>query len=220
MTTKGGALAMQCAYCLQKKGKRSCPGLHGIICPSCCGQYRLQRISCPKECIYLAEGEIYAGKKLEQMFLAMLREVVESFPEEKKDALSEAIGHLLAVVCIVLSADPKIRSEELTRFLQDIRSEFQLIITPAIGQLSGPLVAMRDQALERLKKLSPSHVQAVFPEALEGLLLFFDRLSGKRSSASFALGLRAFLEGMLGLEWVQSYDWRKEPDRVGRILIP
>jgi len=211
---------MQCAYCRQKKGKRSCPGLGGLICPACCGQHRLQEIACPEGCVYLEEGEVYAGKKLEQLFLGLLRETVELFPAERRDALSEALSHLLAVVCIVLSADPKIRPEELIRFFQDIRSEFQLIITPSIIALPGPLAKMRDQALKRLTELPSSHVQAVLPEALDGLLLFFERLGRERPVGAFALGLRAFLEGTLGSEWVQAYDWREEPSRPAPLLIP
>lgn len=210
---------MQCAYCRQKKGKRSCPGLGGLICPACCGQHRLQEIACPEGCVYLEEGEAYAGKKLEQLFLGLLRETVELFPEERRDALSEALSHLLAVLYVVLSSDPKIRPEELVRLFQDIRSEFQLIIAPSIVALPGQLANMRDQAIKRLTELSSSHAQAVFPEALDGLILFFERLGRERPVGAFALGLRAFLEGMLGSEWVQAYDWREQSARPDPLLI-
>jgi hypothetical protein len=43
----------KCAYCHQQKGKRSCPALSGVICSRCCGEHRLQRISCPLDCVYL-----------------------------------------------------------------------------------------------------------------------------------------------------------------------
>jgi hypothetical protein len=42
-----------CSYCQQRKGKRSCPALGGMICASCCGQHRLQEIDCPSDCTYL-----------------------------------------------------------------------------------------------------------------------------------------------------------------------
>lgn len=42
-----------CSYCQQRKGKRSCPALGGMICTPCCGQHRLQEIDCPSDCTHL-----------------------------------------------------------------------------------------------------------------------------------------------------------------------
>jgi hypothetical protein len=42
-----------CAYCQQRKGKRSCPALQSSICSSCCGQHRLREIQCPSSCSWL-----------------------------------------------------------------------------------------------------------------------------------------------------------------------
>lgn len=42
-----------CAFCNQRKGKRTCPALHGSICSPCCGQHRLSKIDCPSDCIHL-----------------------------------------------------------------------------------------------------------------------------------------------------------------------
>jgi len=122
---------------------------------------------------------VYAGKKLEQLFLGLLRETVELFPAERRDALSEALSHLLAVVCIVLSADPKIRPEELIHFFQDIRSEFQLIITPSIIALPGPLAKMRDQALKRLTELPSSTSRLCFQRPWTVCFCFSSAWAGK-----------------------------------------
>lgn len=42
-----------CAYCGQRKGKRSCPALAGAICSRCCGQHRLVEVACPSGCVHL-----------------------------------------------------------------------------------------------------------------------------------------------------------------------
>jgi len=42
-----------CAFCNQRKGKRTCPALQGSICSPCCGQHRLSKIECPSDCVHL-----------------------------------------------------------------------------------------------------------------------------------------------------------------------
>jgi hypothetical protein len=42
-----------CNHCGQRKGKRSCPALAGVICSRCCGQHRLVEIACPSDCVHL-----------------------------------------------------------------------------------------------------------------------------------------------------------------------
>lgn len=42
-----------CIHCHGPKGKRDCPALGGMICPPCCGRYRLVDIACPPGCRWL-----------------------------------------------------------------------------------------------------------------------------------------------------------------------
>jgi hypothetical protein len=42
-----------CVYRNGQKGKRACPALGGMICPSCCGKHRLGEIACPADCRWL-----------------------------------------------------------------------------------------------------------------------------------------------------------------------
>lgn len=42
-----------CEHCEQRKGKRSCPALVGMICSRCCGQHRLVEINRPADCVHL-----------------------------------------------------------------------------------------------------------------------------------------------------------------------
>ena len=65
----------QCVYCHQRKGKRSCPALDGLICSQCCGEHRLTRISCPPDCAYLETGSDYQQKRLGEQFAPARREL-------------------------------------------------------------------------------------------------------------------------------------------------
>jgi len=65
----------RCVYCKQRKGKRSCPALTGLICSQCCGEHRLTRISCPPDCDYLDTGSDYQQKRLGEQFAPVRREL-------------------------------------------------------------------------------------------------------------------------------------------------
>ena len=53
----------KCVYCHQRKGKRACPALGGLICSQCCGEHRVVRIACPSDCIYLDPNNEYQQKR-------------------------------------------------------------------------------------------------------------------------------------------------------------
>ena len=47
---------MACAICAQRRPRRHCPGVHGDICATCCGEGREITVGCPFECPYLQES--------------------------------------------------------------------------------------------------------------------------------------------------------------------
>jgi hypothetical protein len=57
-----------CVYCHAKKGKRQCPALNGLICPPCCGENRLAKITCPADCPYLEAGTDYQRQRVGELF--------------------------------------------------------------------------------------------------------------------------------------------------------
>ena len=58
----------KCVYCQQKKGKRSCPALKGLICSGCCGEHRGRAIPCPTDCPYFVNHEAYQQGRLGALF--------------------------------------------------------------------------------------------------------------------------------------------------------
>jgi hypothetical protein len=60
-----------CVYCSRRAGKRACPALGGVICPTCCGQHRGVEISCPIRCRYFKEHEGYQRARLAEEFHAL-----------------------------------------------------------------------------------------------------------------------------------------------------
>lgn len=47
---------MACAICANRRPRRFCPGVHGEICTTCCGEGREITVRCPLECEYLQEA--------------------------------------------------------------------------------------------------------------------------------------------------------------------
>lgn len=62
-----------CTHCHDRKGKRPCPALHGLICSPCCGEHRMTRIACPADCTYLDSGSDYQQKRLATQFTPVRR---------------------------------------------------------------------------------------------------------------------------------------------------
>ncbi|MDX1411070.1 MAG: hypothetical protein R3351_02855, partial [Nitrospirales bacterium] len=58
----------KCLYCHQKKGKRECPALTGLICSTCCGIHRLSSINCPDDCVFLDTNLDYQQKRVGERF--------------------------------------------------------------------------------------------------------------------------------------------------------
>ena len=71
----------QCAYCTQRKGKRPCPALAGLICSQCCGEHRIVRVSCPADCVYLESGSDYQQKRLAVQFMPVRRDFYRELAE-------------------------------------------------------------------------------------------------------------------------------------------
>src|SRR5437899_11831637 len=71
----------QCVYCTQRKGKRPCPALGGLICSQCCGEHRIVRGSCPSDCVYLESGGDYQQKRLARQFMPVRRDFYRELAE-------------------------------------------------------------------------------------------------------------------------------------------
>lgn len=53
----------KCELCNEKKGRRKCPAINKVICPSCCASKREKEIDCPPTCEYLTTGKDFKIKK-------------------------------------------------------------------------------------------------------------------------------------------------------------
>jgi hypothetical protein len=104
---------MLCVSCGQRKGKRACPALRGLICPTCCGTKRLKEIACPADCPYLASAQAHPAA-------AVLRQRERDMPllSSLVDGLNATQGDLLALLTSQVrsarvGAIPPLRDEDI-----------------------------------------------------------------------------------------------------------
>src|SRR5712691_926564 len=65
-----------CIYCHQRKGKRSCPALGGLIWSVCRGEHRGITIRCPLDCIYFEPNEFYQRERIGEQFEEVHQQVL------------------------------------------------------------------------------------------------------------------------------------------------
>jgi len=65
----------KCGLCSTRKGKRYCSPLDKVICPVCCAENRLLKISCNDECRYLDGAEFQQKRSENKEFSALLNSV-------------------------------------------------------------------------------------------------------------------------------------------------
>ncbi|MGH7233323.1 MAG: hypothetical protein ACREJU_18470 [Nitrospiraceae bacterium] len=87
----------KCVYCHQRKGKRPCPALGGLICSQCCGEHRMARIACPSDCIYLESNSDYQLKRAGDRFVHERREFYKTLFEMGSEPAA-ALFNLIEVV--------------------------------------------------------------------------------------------------------------------------
>jgi hypothetical protein len=104
---------MLCVSCGQRKGKRACPALRGLICPTCCGTKRLKEIACPPDCQYLVTARAHppaAVLRQRERDLPLLASLLNGLNEMQGDLLSLLTAHVRRAR---VGAIPPLRDEDV-----------------------------------------------------------------------------------------------------------
>jgi hypothetical protein len=187
----------KCVYCKERKGKRPCPALSGLICSQCCGEHRLTRISCPPDCPYLDTGIDYQQKRLGEQFAPVRRELYRQL----SDLGGEKAATLFNLVEIVTFSYFQSRRDgqdaEVIAAIQALRRTLSPLHIPGAPM---PVFA------ERLKKeydtfLKQQQSDAIdaqsAPEVLDRVLKCVTEFSGNEFQS------QRFLSGLIG--YVKTY---------------
>jgi len=81
-----------CVLCRQRKGKRFCPAVYNVICPTCCGTHRLKKLNCPSSCPYLRQAKALEMAQREAEWAQKAAERAEVEQRLTAFAVEEAIS--------------------------------------------------------------------------------------------------------------------------------
>ena len=145
-----------CVYCHQKKGKRPCPALNGLICAPCCGEHRVTRIACPPDCEFLASGSDYQQQRLGEQLAPLRREFYREIAELGGDQAG-ALFNLVEVAAFgYFQGRRDGQDAEVVAGLQALRRSLSPLHVP-----SGPLAVFAEHLMkeyEAYKKQQPKEM--------------------------------------------------------------
>ncbi len=205
----------KCVYCRQRKGKRSCPALNGMICSQCCGEHRLTNISCPASCVFLEANDTYQQKRAGGRFEIDRRTFYRELLEFGGERATEVFYVFEALAFRYFQDRRDAQDADVLEGLQSLRRSFSLIQIPETGTPAfGEELRKEFKVFGERQELEPTMVT----EVLDRALVFIQGFSGA--------GLRSnrFLRGLLGYVRERHPDVAEQLARQtgagGRIVIP
>jgi len=204
-----------CLYCRQRRGKRACPALQGVICAACCGTHRGAAIACPADCVYFLPGEAYQRGRAGRLFFRSRQPLHEALAREQGDR-ALVLLNLLDLACYGYAANrADVSDQELLAGLEEVRARLSPLTVPAGGlsacaqHLWGVVEAwLKREPLDRDRLRIVLDRQIAFGRELVG-----HELSGRR-----------LLTGLLGMIEEQFPDQakhlREDGQAPSRIIVP
>ena len=65
----------KCWFCKTRKAKRYCSPIENLLCPICCGESRLKKVDCNRDCRYLEGVAFQKMREEEKEFLKLMESV-------------------------------------------------------------------------------------------------------------------------------------------------
>jgi hypothetical protein len=114
---------IKCNVCQQKKGRRNCPALKQLICPTCCGEHKEKVQDCPNDCIFLIESEHFKEQKhYEEMSAKSDRVKRDILNGEGK--YSDLMDNIENAIYKKVSDDENFEDEHITNALLELMDNY------------------------------------------------------------------------------------------------
>ncbi|WP_447973443.1 hypothetical protein [Nitrospira sp. Kam-Ns4a] len=218
----------KCVYCGLRKGKRPCPGYPpgggdspgrspGLICTQCCGEYRLVRIACPADCVYLDANNDYQQRRLGDRFAQPRREFYRDLFELGGEKAAALFNLIEVVTFSYFQGRRDGQDAEVLAAVQALRRSLSPLHVPAAPM---PVFA------EHLKKEYEAFVAQQSPQAVESQIApeVLDRASQFITGVSGgAFQSQRFLNALIG--YIRTHhpevaEQLARQQQQGRILLP
>ena len=205
----------KCAYCHQRKGKRSCPALNGLICSQCCGAHRVESIACPPDCVFLDSNLDYQQKRVGIQFEQDRRKFYRELLELSGERATEIFYIFEALTFRHYQARRDAQDGEVIAGIECLRRSFSPIHIPETAPPAfGEELKKEFKVFAERQTLDPTQTTVVLDQATK----FINQFSGG--------GLRSnrFLNGLIGYVKHRHPDVAEQLARQagagGRIIIP
>ena len=183
----------KCGFCHERKGKRPCPALKGVICSPCCGTARVTSLDCPPDCVYLDTNLEYQQKRTGDLFNEGRKTFYRNLIETKGDKAAEIFYFLEVVTFKHFYNRREGQDGEVIAAIQALRRSFSPIQIPE---------GMAPPFTETLKKEYKAFMEgekvdeALITEVIDTGLVFITEFSGTSlRSSRFLNGLIGFFKG-------------------------
>jgi hypothetical protein len=205
----------KCLYCHERKGKRACPALGGMICSQCCGTNRITNISCPTSCLFLEANDDYQQKRVGNQFELERRAFYRQLLDIGGERAAEIFYVFEALTYRFFQDRRDSQDNEVLEGLQSLRRNFSPIHIPDIGLPPfGEELRKEFKVFGERQPLEPALVTQVLDLAHTFIQIF----SGSE------LRSHRFLHGLLGYIRERHPDVAEQLARQtgagGRIIIP
>lgn len=207
----------KCVYCHQRKGRRSCPALGGLICSQCCGEHRVTRISCTPDCPYLDIGSDYQQRRLGEQFAPVRRDLYRQLNQVGGDKAA-ALFNLIEVVTFSYFHDRRDGQDaEVIAAIQALRRTLSPLHVPAAPM---PVFAEHlKKEYDTFLKQQPQQIvdTQTAPAVLDRALTLISAFSGNDFQS------RRFLHGLVGYvrtSHPEIAEHLAKQTQSGRIVLP
>ncbi len=204
-----------CVYCRERKGKRPCPALDGLLCGQCCGTHRMIRIPCHTDCVYLDRNVEYQQKRVGDQFEQQRRGLYKELLEQWGEKSAEVLYFLEAVIFKHFHARKDAQDGEVIAAIRTLRRSFSPIHIPeGMAPPFTESLKKEYQAFMKGEQADTPLVNAV----LDRGLTFITEFSGT--------GLRSnrFLNGLIGFLKHRHPDVAEQLTKLGetggQIILP
>jgi hypothetical protein len=200
---------MVCAICANRRPKRFCPGVHGDICTTCCGEGREVTVSCPLECEYLQEarkhekGGVADPQQLPNRDIHVTEEFLASH-EPLLVSMSETLIRTALNTEGVVDLDVRDALDALIRTYRTLDTGIQYETRPE-NRLAAVLYDALQEGVTAFRKRETEEtgLSKTRDNDVLGLLVFFqhfelDRNNGRKRGRAFLDVMREFYPQVAG----------------------
>ena len=210
----------KCVYCHQRKGKRPCPALGGLICSQCCGEHRMVRVACPSDCVYLESNSDYQQKRAGDRFAHERREFYKALFEVGSEPAAALFNVIEMITFSYFLTRRDGQDAEVIAAIQTLRRTLSPLHIPA-----APPPAFAEHLKKEYEAFAKQPPQGQCPldpttaaEVLDRALGFIGGISGT------GLQSNRFLNGLLG--YIKTYHpeiaehLSRQAEESSRIILP